>query len=228
MPDVTRSLVSAKRSCPLCESRSRRQIDICISEWRPRTNDSIQLENGEMLDGETGQIIEHLSPPSYTKLEAALRELLEKVSDDTTTFDLNDLIIHVTEHSLVTEITGVSVRREGNLLFVGDQVYQSVDLKDNLAVGIQVGLQQLLSGKMKITSAAWINMNALLWRMSGNLGADEFVQAMIDKVSKGDIDTTSPLGASYADRQKKMERAKIKEEQEEREEMDSELEIGET
>lgn len=221
MPDQPSSaLVTTKKSCPLCESKSRSQIDLLISELLSHEQETVDTESGEVT-------IVEVEGKTFTEIESSLRRLLVQLGDTNTEFQLADLIAHATEHTLVTKIAGLRVRSEGNMLFVGDQAFQRVDPKDALAVGITYGLQLMLEGKMKITAAAWTNMQALLWRMMGNAGADEFIQAMIDKTTKAGVNPESPLGTAYEQHQIAVAKKQARIEQEERE-VESELEEQET
>lgn len=193
MPDTPASnaLVTTKKECPLCLSPNREYIDATIMELRQH-DDSVLDENGAPVESE---------PVSYTEIEASIRELLEKFSD-TTEFNLTDLIVHAGQHTLVSQLAGLKVRSEGNYLIVGNQMYQRIDPKDALSFGIATGVQMLADGRMKLTANAWTNMMALLWRMTGSIGTDEFIRAMIEKTQSGGIDESSPLGKAYADRQR--------------------------
>lgn len=202
------ALITQKRSCPLCECKNRAYVDTVISELRESSTPVVDEDTGEILDGGT--------EISYLKIEQTVRELLVKLHDDTE-FTLADLILHASQHALVTQISGLQVRSEGQYLFIGDQVFQRIDPKDALAAGIAVGLEKLMSGEMKITANSWVNMQVVLWRMMGNAGADEFIQAMIDKTKKGNMSADSPLGASYAEHQKNLERKQARVAQEEAE-----------
>lgn len=182
------SIVTTRQTCPLCQARSRQYIDTLISETRDAAK--------PVIDEETGEILEIGTQVSFTEIEKGVRELLQKFGDDTE-FTLADLIIHAGEHAMVTQINGISVKAEGNYLFLGDQVYRRLDLKDSLDVGIAYGLQQMLAGKMKMTLTGWMGLHALKWRMSGNAGDDPFFQDLYNKTQKSSIPEDSPIGREY-------------------------------
>lgn len=225
-PPAPTSVVTTRRTCPLCESKSRREIDILCASFR-QANEGDPVE-GEVVDGRTTDEetadawdetdIASVHVPTLDKLEQNIREMLGKLRDADTEFTTADLVIHLDQHTLATRFAGVQVRTEGNYLIVGEQeVYQKVDLKDSLNLFILKGVEQIVTGKMKITPAAWTNATALLWRMMGNAGADEFIQAMIEKTQKGQVTANSPLGASYEEHLKNLAKKQARIEREDRE-----------
>lgn len=218
MPNSTpasQSIVTTKKECPLCASKSRPYIDTVIMELRDampnstngngnhRDRDVVDAEVVRDNEDENGGTDANPQGMTYTRIEQAVRELLTKLNDSTE-FTYADLLVHAGEHTLVTRLAGVKVRTEGNYLIVGEEVFQRVDPKDALAVGISVGLQQLLSGQMKLSAPAWVNMQALLWRMMGNSNSNEFIDAMIEKTRSMGMDIDSPLGISFRERQEKL------------------------
>lgn len=206
-------------------SRNRTYIDTVIIELRATFDASNHNGHAPQVDTDTGEIFdspgdenpipqEDVEKTTYLRIEKAIRELLAKLNDSTD-FTYADLMIHAGEHTMVSQIAGLRVRSEGNYLVVGEDVYQKIDPKDALSLAITLGAQKLLSGEMKLTSNAWTNMMALLWRMSGNAGADEFIQAMIEKTQSTIMNSESPLGASYLERQTKLAQKQIRIQKEE-------------
>jgi hypothetical protein len=61
---------------------------------------------------------------------------------------------------------------------------------------------------MKMTAAAWINANALLWRMSGTSGDDPFMVKLLENTQAANMDVKSPLGAGYVQHQRTLDNSK--------------------
>jgi hypothetical protein len=207
MADIvaSKALVTTKKECPLCASKSRQYIDTVILEMREAEK---PVANEDDFDAPPIQVV-HDETANYKRIEATIRDVLAKLNDSTE-FGYADLLVHAGEHTMVSQLAGLKVRSEGNYLIVGEEVYQKIDPKDALAFGIAYGVQSLQEGRMKLTAPAWTNMMALLWRMMGNSGTDDFVQAMLTKVQSGELNTDSPLGAAFVERQQKLANQKIK------------------
>lgn len=196
---TAQSIVSSRKDCPLCNSRSRTYIDTVIIELRDAANTVVSPDEDNQAE-----VIDSAGEITYGKIETAVRQLLHKLGDDTQ-FEFTDLVIHAGEHTLISELSGMPIRSEGNYLVVGNAVYQKIDPKDALSFSIALGAQYLAQGKMKLTAAAWTNQMALLWRMLGNATGDEFIDAMIEKTKLANMEDSSPLGMAYSERKKKME-----------------------
>lgn len=195
-------IATASTKCPLCLSRARREIDWLIAEIAPH------LSEHEQVVDEQGEIVLPERVSSYSEVEKAVRELLEKLQDSSTSdFGIVDVILHASRHVLVAEMQGQPLRSEGDMLFWGENAYKRIDLKDALDVAILIGLEQMRSGEMKMSHAAWVNMIVAKWRMSGSSGDDPFIQAMLERTQKAKTaNPDSPLGAAYLERQEKLER----------------------
>lgn len=209
-------LIQTRQSCPLCVSTARTEIDIIIYERHFRALDVAQ-DNTIDSDGNAVG-----GDDSFTETEKLIRELLDKSPNQKTPdWSLADLVLHGTQHSLITEVAGLRLRTEGNLLHANQTAYQTPDLKDALGYVIARGLQDIADNKLKITPPMFLNSVALMWRMSGNSGADDIVLAILDKVQRGDLDAASPLGKARAEREQSLKNSQLPQR-----EMDAELDAS--
>lgn len=197
-------LIQTRPTCPLCVSPARTEIDILIYERHFRA-----LEHqSQTVDQEGKEVVPE--DVSYTETEQLIRSMLDKIPNQTTPeWTLADLVVHGTQHSLITEVAGLRLRTEGNLLHANQMAYQMPDLKDALGYVISIGLKDIADGRLKITPPMFTNAIALLWRMSGNSGADDIVMAILDKVKRADLDAMSPLGQARAQREQSLRNSQL-------------------
>lgn len=212
-PSAKNSLVTTRRACPLCESKSRREIDMLCASFQSPETDEDGAVNGEVVDYGTGEISDAsdagaIAAETLVELEADIREMLGKLRDDKTEFVTSDLIIHLTQHTLVQEFSGLQIRSEGNYLIVGGDVYEKKDLKTYLQFGIEKGVQAMAEGKMKWSLNGWTGMILALWRMQGTSGDDPFMKRLLESTQTSNINPESPLGAGYTQHHKTIANSK--------------------
>lgn len=201
MPDTSlapasQAIVSVRASCPLCASSARREIDTLIYALQRRAITIHNTDTGETVD------IDREEPADFSEIFDKTNELLAKLPEHKTEpFGLDELIIHASRHPLASQIAGLPVKSEGALLFAGADVYNTPDLKDFLRYVIVKAIAAIESGNMKISPTFALNATALLWRMSGDSGSNDFLNAIRDKVTTEKIDPTSPLGSAYEQRE---------------------------
>ena len=195
------ALISQKTTCPLCLSSARTEIDALLLSLHYPSNPTEDVVNTD-----TGEVTAlAVTKPSFDQTLVQVNALLAKLpSHDTKPFDLNDLIVHTTQHALVREIAGLELRSEGSLLFAGDKVYRKVDPVNFMDWALLLAMQQIGTGEMKLTPTFVINLLNTRWRMTGTSGNDDFVGAMLDKIQNEDVEDDSPVGAEWKRRQAKL------------------------
>ena len=199
------SIVTTRGNCPFCNSSARREIDLLIHARQFHSQDTEDAP--ERIVSETGEFIDLTETPhdTYEQTLDEIKSLLGKLPNhNTRDFDLTDLIIHATNHTLVTDVRNQEIRSEGKYLFAGTVAWHSPDLKDYLRLIIAEGVRQLMSGEVKVPPKMGIEAAIALWRMTGDAGADSMVEVMRDMVQKGHIGADTPLGKAFAERQNKL------------------------
>ena len=200
------AIVTTRGNCPFCNSSARREIDLLIHArhfYDPSNEDAperIISETGEFVD-----LTETAPNDTYEQTLDEIKVLLGKLPNhNTKDFDLTDLIIHATNHTVISDVRNQEIRSEGKYLFAGKVAYQSPDLKDYLRLIIAEGARQLIDGEVKVQPKMGIEAAIALWRMTGDAGADGMVDVMRDMVQKGHIGAETPLGKAFAERQAKL------------------------
>lgn len=202
------TLVTTRGNCPFCNSSARREIDLLIHARH--SNNSVESDGDapQRIVSETGEFVDLTETPpndTYEQTLAEIKDLLAKIPNhNTRDFSLTDLIIHATNHTVITDIRNPELRSEGKYLFAGNVAYQSPDLKDYLRLIIAEGARQLMSGEVKVPPKMGIEAAIALWRMTGDAGSDSMVEVMRDMVQKGHIGADTPLGKAFAERQAKL------------------------
>lgn len=193
-------MIVARPTCPLCNSSARQQVDLLLSGLLSRPSETVNVETGEIEQGQ--------SDINFAEIHEEVKKLLAKIPEQKTeAFGLDDVIVHATKHPLVTSISGIAIRREGDLLFQGDDVYKIPDHKSSLNYIIVKGLQEIDSGKLKITGTLLISAIALLFRNSGGGDQNEMLEGIRAKLTQEGFDKDSPLGKGLADYEEKQKKA---------------------
>lgn len=197
------SLVSSRTACPLCSSNARREIDLLIHARHFASPDEPATD---IVIEQTGEMVAVDAPgDTYGDTFEQVKRLLAKLpSHNTREFDLTDVIIHATNHKVVGAFRMPELKSEGKFLFADSQVYQFPDLKDYLRLVIAESARQIMTGEVKIPPKMGVEASLALWRMSGDSGGNEMVEAMIDMVKSKPVSADSPLGKAYAERQAKL------------------------
>lgn len=194
------ALVTNQSKCPFCNSNARREIDLLIYA---RHFDTAETPATDIVVKETGEVVDLVGGGNDTYGETLdeIKNLLTKLpSHNTKPFELVDLIIHAVNHRIITQTIGAEIRSEGKYLFAGEHVYQTPDLKDYLRLIIAEGARQLVTGEVKVPPKMGIEAAIALWRMSGDTGSNDLIEAIID-ITKKPVDKDSPLGKAYTARQ---------------------------
>lgn len=201
------AIVTTRGNCPFCNSSARREIDLLIHArhfYNPENDHSGNGDADKRIVSETGEFVdlsETAPNDTYEQTLDEIKGMLEKIpGQNTNPFDLTDLLIHSTNHLAVNVVTP-KIKSEGAILFVGDKAYQTPDTKDVLRLIINKSIEQIESGEMKLTPKQLMEAVALLWRMTGDSGNNEFLEAMHNKVTTDKIASESPLGSAYSQRE---------------------------
>ena len=189
------ALIIQSRNCPICNSKARREIDIAISA---RCGDS-------MFEPDPKDMVVLLEDIDSIVKNMALDDKI----------GLSELVIHITQHQVASNIEQFTVRSEGSLLFAGEKVFQKINPVDFLDYSLAVAAEKIATGELKLTPSFVINAIITRWRMTGTAGQDSLLEGLHDKLRNQQINPESPLGMARVQRDTALSGDSVPEEREE-------------